>query len=397
MPVDIELKDLPAASSFTPTMVLVGVETSGTVADYKLTRANLAAAMATDVIPLVTPAGIGAEPAISAGTTGQYYRGDKSWQALNAAAVAGLAASATSDTTDATNISSGTIAVARLPIFVASGASHKAGAVPDPGAVAGTAKFLREDAIWATPTAGAAGGAGQIQYYSSGALAGASNLTVGSSGELVLGSMSAPTISGLGQIWTDSTRKVPSISSAGLACQLGGIVWQGLSSATAVANSVSNTSILSNIATSIGSLTIPANSLTPGKILVPRFFGTWGTSGSPNITIQVLLGATVVAQATMSSIIAGSGNGWTLEAAGAGGLQVQVINGASSKIYGYIAMRFHGGSFQILNSTGTGGAAASQITFDATANLTLDVKVQWGTASPSNTIRCDGGFLEILG
>lgn len=35
--------------------------------------------------------------------------------------------------------------------FVASGAGHARGAVPDPGAGAGTAKFLREDATWANP------------------------------------------------------------------------------------------------------------------------------------------------------------------------------------------------------------------------------------------------------
>ncbi len=35
--------------------------------------------------------------------------------------------------------------------FVASGASHARGAVPDPGAVAGTTKFLCENATWATP------------------------------------------------------------------------------------------------------------------------------------------------------------------------------------------------------------------------------------------------------
>lgn len=38
--------------------------------------------------------------------------------------------------------------------FVASGALHAAGTVPDPGAVAGAVKFLREDATWAAPPAG---------------------------------------------------------------------------------------------------------------------------------------------------------------------------------------------------------------------------------------------------
>ncbi len=38
--------------------------------------------------------------------------------------------------------------------FAASGAGHAKGAVPDPGSVAGTTKFLREDATWAVPPAG---------------------------------------------------------------------------------------------------------------------------------------------------------------------------------------------------------------------------------------------------
>ena len=39
----------------------------------------------------------------------------------------------------------------------ASGGSHASGIVPDPGATAGSTKYLREDATWATP-AGVAGG-----------------------------------------------------------------------------------------------------------------------------------------------------------------------------------------------------------------------------------------------
>src|ERR1700682_538184 len=45
--------------------------------------------------------------------------------------------------------------------FVASGASHARGAVPDPGAVAGTTKFLREDGTWAVP---AGGGLGSVKW-----------------------------------------------------------------------------------------------------------------------------------------------------------------------------------------------------------------------------------------
>lgn len=44
------------------------------------------------------------------------------------------------------------LVAADIPVFVASGASHKPGGVPDPGASAGTSKFLREDSSWQTPT-----------------------------------------------------------------------------------------------------------------------------------------------------------------------------------------------------------------------------------------------------
>jgi hypothetical protein len=51
---------------------------------------------------------------------------------------------------------------ADLPSFGASGAAHAAGAVPDPGATAGTTRFLREDATWAAPPAGGGGGTGTV-------------------------------------------------------------------------------------------------------------------------------------------------------------------------------------------------------------------------------------------
>jgi Concanavalin A-like lectin/glucanases superfamily len=47
-----------------------------------------------------------------------------------------------------------TLLAADIPVMVASGASHAKGAAPDPGATAGTTKFLREDATWAVPAGG---------------------------------------------------------------------------------------------------------------------------------------------------------------------------------------------------------------------------------------------------
>ena len=53
-----------------------------------------------------------------------------------------------------TVFASSVILAVDLPVFGASGASHSKGAVPDPGSIAGTTKFLREDATWQTVSAG---------------------------------------------------------------------------------------------------------------------------------------------------------------------------------------------------------------------------------------------------
>jgi lysophospholipase L1-like esterase len=45
----------------------------------------------------------------------------------------------------------GQLSAAQLPVFVASGSGHAVGAVPDPGATAGTTRYLREDGTWVTP------------------------------------------------------------------------------------------------------------------------------------------------------------------------------------------------------------------------------------------------------
>lgn len=52
----------------------------------------------------------------------------------------------------ASAITSGTISAARLPIFGPSGSTHSPGAVPDPGATAGSTRYLREDGTWSVPS-----------------------------------------------------------------------------------------------------------------------------------------------------------------------------------------------------------------------------------------------------
>jgi hypothetical protein len=55
------------------------------------------------------------------------------------------------------SITSGTVSAAWLPQFGPSGTTHAAGIVPDPGATAGSTRFLREDGTWNVPS-GSGGG-----------------------------------------------------------------------------------------------------------------------------------------------------------------------------------------------------------------------------------------------
>jgi hypothetical protein len=82
-------------------------------------------------------------------------------------------------------VATGTVAAARLPAFGASGASHAAGILPDPGAVAGTTKAFFEDGTWKVPPGGTPGGSsGQLEYNNAGAFGGTAAGTYATSGTL---------------------------------------------------------------------------------------------------------------------------------------------------------------------------------------------------------------------
>jgi hypothetical protein len=85
-------------------------------------------------------------------------------QAFNAETinVGTLNATTINGTVSGASINSGTISAARLPLFGPSGSAHAPGIVPDPGAIAGSTRFLREDGVWMAPSGGS-GSSGGVQ------------------------------------------------------------------------------------------------------------------------------------------------------------------------------------------------------------------------------------------
>lgn len=132
------------------------------------------------------------EPAISAGTTAQYWRGDKSWQTLNSTAV-GLGNVPNVDATSRAN-HTGTQLASTISDFTSTVQTVKLDdlATPDdntdlnattgrhgllPKLGGGTTNFLRADGTWATPPAGTGAGSPggsslSVQYNNSGSFAG---------------------------------------------------------------------------------------------------------------------------------------------------------------------------------------------------------------------------------
>ena len=104
-------------------------------------------------VPVVTSAGAVVYLAIPNCTLLGYNTGTDAFSCATSAtpsAHASTHGSAGADpvSLDASQIVSGIFGANRLPALGASGGSHQAGLAPDPGASAGTTRYLREDATW---------------------------------------------------------------------------------------------------------------------------------------------------------------------------------------------------------------------------------------------------------
>jgi len=323
---------------------------------------NLGAAITGTAGQLLLDQGSGNDPAFKP------VSGDGSLTATGALTVTktsgtAFAPSATTDTTNASNISSGTLAINRV-------------ALP--------------------------GSSGQLIYNNGGTWGGAADLTIGSSGQLNYASITDPGSPNAGDLWQSSTAGVLSFLDCGVRTRAGGVIWQATAPLTAVANTASLTTLLAG-GTQLGTLTIPANSLAVGKVLEFGLYGTYGTTASsPTLTIEVLFGGNIVAQGT-SAVLGSSVTGCAFYMNNTRGCGFMVqATGSSGKIIGLAECILPSGTCTSLGGayymTASGaGAAPSQVTINTTGPLAFDVRVQWSSASPSNTIQVLGGFFRISG
>lgn len=175
-----------------------------------------------------------------------------------------------------------------------------------------------------------------------------------------------------------------------------------LTAGNAIANTTTATSIFTGATFRSGqSLTIPANSLIAGQAIRFNLVGTFGVSGAGvNFTLSILLGGTTVAK-TQTNGFAGGATAmqWLLgpptqvwfPAVGSSGLYMGygtwqgVLSATANSVQ----------AWSLCNGFGVGGGAMNSI--DTTPALALDVQIQWGTASASDTYQLLGGNIEIVG
>jgi predicted RecA/RadA family phage recombinase len=172
----------------------------------------------------------------------------------------------------------------------------------------------------------------------------------------------------------------------------------------AIANTTTQTSLFTGAAFLPGqSLTIPANSLEAGDEIEILLFGAFSCSGNPGMTVNVMLGSTVVMQGTLSGMTETTTNGqWVIGAVPTRFCFQQVgVNGGCMG-YGQVAFVNSASgnalsTFNLYSGSGAGLGSGTLVAIDTTRDLAFDVQIAWNTANASDTIQLLAGNVTKAG
>lgn len=150
-----------------------------------------------------------------------------------------------------------------------------------------------------------------------------------------------------------------------------------------VANTVTETAITG---TGIGTLTLPANFLVAGKTIRLRGQGFNSSTGTPNITIKIKFGSTVILTTGVIATGNGTNDGFDFE-----GVITCRTTGGSGTVFSqgyYFELHTLGVKSDMTNTATT--------TIDTTTTQALTATVEWGTAAAGNTITMTNFTMEVM-
>jgi hypothetical protein len=327
-----------------------------------------------------------------------------------------FAPSATIDTTNAANIKSGTLGATQLPALTgavtttAGSAATTFGTIPPLNVLANTTGGTAAPAgvtLTSLIDAAITNTAGSFLRRGTSAWSAATNFSYDNTNLCPQWTaMSDPTSPAAGDRWFStawntwvSCRVVDSSSNRFITTDDG--VFFRCGACTAVANSGAFTSLFGSPANSLGSLTIPANTLKVGQMIEIVVSGTWGqTASSPTLTMEVFLGGTEIgisnAQPLLTST-AVTNNSWGTNFIGPITLLITAVGSSGGALC-------VGGGFNFWRTGGAGAsyitppsATGTPITLNTTIANALDIQVEWSAASASNTLQVLGGNARLRG
>lgn len=150
-----------------------------------------------------------------------------------------------------------------------------------------------------------------------------------------------------------------------------------------VANSAAETTLIS---TGVGSATLSADFLVPGRTIRLQARGYHSSTGNPNITLKFKIDGVTISTGTVAS-----GNGST------DGFVIDCVS--TCRTDGVTGTIIGQGYYNEEHSNGAkiGLIATAVSTIDTTASNAVDLTIQWGTASNNNTITVTNLTIEALG